>query len=98
MLQPINKHTVLKQVRELGEWIGYIAPSKVNAGNINEGWHLGMHITIVDGKKSGLPLDKPYMFNKDTEAFTLLEDILTSFSVYNCNNELGNTIRFWEIY
>jgi hypothetical protein len=95
MLQPINKHTVLKAVRDHGKWEGYIAPSNVNSFHITGGWNLGMALVIVDGKREGLPTDKPYVFNESTESFQELGTLLNSFRYYNCNSELGNRIRFW---
>jgi hypothetical protein len=94
-MQTIRKQSVLKQVRENGEWIGYISPNKVNEYHVNNGWNIGCSLTIVNGKRNGLD-DKPYVFSEWSETFTELEDFLNAYSFANCNNELGNRIKFWN--
>jgi hypothetical protein len=84
-MEPINKHSVLKEARTRGEWKGYIAPSNVNSYHIVGGWHLGMSITIV------------FLDGKYTVRDTALEDYLSEFVWYNCqDNETGKRIRFWK--
>ena len=89
MLQPINKHTVLKQVRTNGTWHGFIAPSRVNSSNIKDGWCVGMGISIKfeDGK---------YLTENSDGDYVELETVLNEFEYYNCNSDLGNSIRFWN--
>jgi hypothetical protein len=95
-MNPINKNTVLKQVRTQGEWKGYVAPSNVNQYHIKGGWHLGMNITIVSGKEVSGNEKEYYYFSEQNESFQELETWLNSFMYYNCNPELGQRIRFWQ--
>jgi hypothetical protein len=96
MMTPVNKHTVLKQVRDTGKWMGYIAPSNANGGNIDKGWHLGMSMDIQWDAHSKIY----YVFfsndGKDSFITRKLDDVLNEFLYYNCNNELGKRIRYWE--
>lgn len=90
-MQPINKHTVLKQVRTIGEWVGYIAPNKVNGSHVNSGWHIGCSLKIINHAEH----NKPYVLSVDGESVQELNEFISSFVYYNCNNELGKTVRFW---
>jgi hypothetical protein len=91
----INKHSVLREVRENGQWNGYIAPNNVNHMNINKGWHLGMDITIVKGCKE-FPNDYIVLTENENDKNYKLEEFLENFKHWNCNSELGNRIRFWK--
>lgn len=96
MLRPLNKHTVLKEVRTMGLWVGYIAPNNVSEYHVTNGWQIGMGIEIFDViEEDGT--HKPYVNNQDNTA-TPLETVLSSYKYYNCIPELGNRIRFWEVY
>jgi hypothetical protein len=44
MLQPINKNTVKKMIRDGKRFKGWIAPSLVNPYHINNGWHIGAYV------------------------------------------------------
>jgi hypothetical protein len=90
-VEPINKHTVLKQVRTNGTWEGYIAPNMVNSFHITDGWHLGHKILISIGR------DGKYYVVSWYNEYKELEDTLNSFKYYNCNSELGKTVKFWEV-
>jgi hypothetical protein len=90
-MKPINKHTVLKKVRNNGVWRGYIAPSNVSAFHIKGGWHIGMRIEIHAPERKGD--DYIVKWEGYTEP---LEQALDRFKYYNCNSELGYRVRFWE--
>jgi hypothetical protein len=90
-MQPINKHTVLAEVRRLGSWSGYIAPNKVNSGNINSGWHLGMNLKITIDRENNF-----YVVASSYHQWEKLEDTLSEFVYYNCMPALGSTVRFWK--
>jgi hypothetical protein len=95
-MEKINKHSVLKAVRENGSWKGYIAPNKVNAFHINNGWHIGMKITIVSGREVNRNDKEYFYFSEENEAFTELETWLNSYMYYNCSsNELGTRVSYW---
>ena len=93
MINPINKHTVLKMVRTTGEWKGYVAPNKACVPSV---WNIECSVTIVSGKEVSGNEKEYYIFNADTESFQELNTWLNSYAYYNCNSELGNRIRFWE--
>lgn len=88
MLKPINKHTVLKILRDKGTWQGWIAPSNVNHAHIVGGWHLGCKVDLV--------YHEGEYFNRWQENIQTLKQILYQMAYYNCNSELGRRIRFWE--
>jgi hypothetical protein len=88
-MQPINKHSVLKLVRQAGGWSGFIAPNKVNSFHINGGWHIGMRITII-------LVEKEYKVLTGSGEYCTLSTFLDNFKAFNCIAELGNTVRFWE--
>lgn len=90
-MNTVHKATMLKKVRDNGEWKGYIAPSKVNAYNVNQGWHIGVEIIVTQ-----LPNKEYAIVQEATESFTLLDPFIETFKHCNCNGELGNTVRFWE--
>lgn len=48
MLQATHKNTVKAAIRKNGEWSGYIAPDKVSAFHVNNGWHIGMPVTFYN--------------------------------------------------
>lgn len=87
-MEPVNKHTVLKKVRENREWRGFIAPSNVNSYHIDGGWHIGHEITIRK--------DNFHYFVWNGKESQELESYLNNFKHYNCNSELGYRIRFWQ--
>ena len=91
-MQTTKKQTVLAQVRKEGEWKGWIAPSNVNSWHINNGWCLGMELTIVKVN------EKPYVFLEHSEhQFSELETFLDNYRYHNCqHNELGKRVRFWN--
>lgn len=91
MLNPINKHTVLKQAKTEGSWEGYVAPSKVNSYHINDGWHIGMSIRIIKDA------DTNELNMVGAAGISPLDDFLKEFAYYNCNSELGQRVRFWEV-
>lgn len=91
-MQTINKHTMLKQVRETGAWRGFIAPNKVNEFHINGGWKLGKEIEILWHAPDGCYRD---YFVQTMNGLIKLSEILMEFKYYNCNNELGNDVRYW---
>jgi hypothetical protein len=89
-MKPVNKHTVLKEVRKNGTWEGVIAPNKVRPGGP---WNLGHKITI----KLGSMHDRPNKYIVSTNGERIgLDRYLNEFTYYNCNSELGNRIRFWQ--
>lgn len=91
MMNPINKHTVLKTVRTTGSWSGYVAPNKVNGFHVKDGWHIGMHVFITIDRNGN------YCYVSDNaQDFQELSDFINNFAYYNCNSELGKTIKFWE--
>lgn len=97
MLQPINKHTVLKTVRENGSMNVWIAPSKINPAHITKGWHIGHEIKIVSVEDEGEKV--PHVFYDNAEGFKMaceLDEYLSNYAQWNCNTELGKRIRFWE--
>lgn len=97
-MEPINKHTVLKEVRKNGSWKGYIAPNNVNAYHITGGWHLGMELHITSEKNVWTNEIVYYCFfgeGSEPRLTRKLDDVLAEFSHYNCNGELGRRIRFW---
>lgn len=89
-IKPINKHTVMKQVRVNGEWKGYIAPNKVNSGHVAEGWHIGCSVEVV--MKQDVPTVVNYVGDDST-----LDDFLFRFQSGVCCSELGKRVRFWEV-
>ncbi|WP_214796612.1 MULTISPECIES: hypothetical protein [unclassified Exiguobacterium] len=91
MLETIKKQSVLKAVRDNGEWTGYIAPDKVAAYQVNNGWCIGHQITITT-----LPDGRYAVVQFQTESFTLLEDFLDGYKHWNCNYNLGYRVRFWQ--
>jgi hypothetical protein len=94
-MQPINKQTVLKLVRQNGVWQGYITPNKVNEYHINNGWHIGTSIMITCDREENFYHVTPL---GDIGMNVLpLNQYLARYEYYNCNNELGNRIRFWEV-
>ena len=84
-MERTNKHTVLKEVRNNGEWKGVIAPSKARPGGP---WNLGHEIAI---RKDNF---KYFVWNG--EESMELESYLNNFAYYNCNSELGQRISFWK--
>lgn len=92
-MQPINKHSVLKQVRETGQFKGFVAPNKAR---VPSAWNIECPITIVSGKEVNGNEKEYYVFHESSESFQELETWLNSYAYYNCNSELGNRIRFWE--
>ena len=44
-LKKMTKREVKKQIRETGAFTGYLCGNKVNPFHVNDGWHLGMHVT-----------------------------------------------------
>ena len=87
-LQPVHKATMLKEVREKGQWIGHIAPSNVNSFHVNDGWHLGHQITI---KK----VESEFHVVREYETMEL-GSYIRNFQTYNCIAELGKRVRFWH--
>ena len=90
-LQPINKHTVLKQVRTNGTWEGYIAASKVSPFHITGGWHIGMSVLLCSDRQGN-----PYYVSHNACEVAELETALNNFKYYNCDSELGKRVRFWS--
>lgn len=93
-VQPINKHTVLKEVRTTGQWKGYIAPNKARVPSV---WNIECPITIVSGKEVSGNEKEYFIFNEHTESFQELNTWLNSYSYYNCNSDLGHKVRFWGV-
>lgn len=48
MLKRVNKHTVMKQLRNGKKWSGYLSPSNVNSFHIVGGWHLGYFVEDIE--------------------------------------------------
>lgn len=98
MLNPVNKHTVLKQARN-GKWEGYIAPSKVNAYHVADGWQCGLKL-VIRSERNIVTNEYTYYahFGEGNGPFLTrkLDDVLNEMLVYNCNSELGRRIRFWQ--
>lgn len=98
-IQPVHKATVLRLVREKGIWKGYITPNKINSAHVVDGWHLGSEIEIHSDKNlDGTQLY--HVYNVDENGIFIprnLQEVLNQFQTYNCNSELGNSIRFWEV-
>jgi hypothetical protein len=90
-MKPVNKHTVLKETRENGSWQGYIAPNKVNDMHIRKGWALGMPIQIRYEETN-----HAYITENSECEWVSLDEVLNEFVYYNCNSELGHTVRFWQ--
>jgi hypothetical protein len=88
MLKPVHKATMKKIARRQGTWTGYISPSNVNEFHIQNGWMLGMPITVEyrDGK---------YMVVLNSREMEL-EDFIVNYAWYNCNSEVGKRVRFWQ--
>lgn len=96
MMNPVNKHTVLKTVRESGSWSGYIAPNKAYVPSV---WGIEMPLKITSEKS--LSTDELVYYCEFGEApgpfqTRKLDDVLSEFEYYNCNNELGRRVKFWE--
>lgn len=85
-----RKQTVLKTVRDKGRWTGFIAPSKVNEFHVNSGWNIGCKITILKDNY------KYFVMKDDGSTSCELDQFLASFKWFNCNNELGYGITYWE--
>jgi hypothetical protein len=94
-MQPTNKQTVLKKVRDNGVWQGYIAPNKVNEYHINNGWHIGRPIMITCDREG----NTYHVVSLGDAGYNVLNlnYYLRNYEYYNCNKELGNRIRFWEV-
>jgi hypothetical protein len=93
MLQPINKHTVLKEVRMNGAWEGVVAP---NNFNVNGVWGHGMDLLITVSRDKKYYVINRYNNSPITADYEELETVLNSFAYYNCHGELGKRIRFWH--
>lgn len=95
-MRKINKHSVLKQVRDSGYWSGWIAPSKTSLAHINSGWHIGMQI-IISGHREETG-EWSYIVDNDSDIYGAdsLSDIINNFEYYNCNSELGYRVGFYE--
>ena len=87
-ISPINKHTVLKDVRNTGMWQGYILPDKANPHSV---WITPFDLLISIGRDNEF-----YAVSNNVQDCERLNDCLNSFSYYNCNSELGYRIRFWQ--
>jgi hypothetical protein len=93
MLNIVNKHTVLKEVRQNGTWQGYIAPNNVNAANVNGYWNLGCPVCIIRDREGNFyEID----VNNSNCDMVELETLLNNFKYYNCIAELGKRVRFWQ--
>jgi hypothetical protein len=98
IMEKINKHTVLKHVRENNFWSGYIAPSNVNSYHITGGWHLGHDVLItIDQQKNYVVVNRYYdVENPMSWEWMYLGEYLDVFKYNNCHNELGKQVRFWN--
>lgn len=89
---PVNKHTVLKEVRQNGFWQGYIAPNKVNDYHIKYGWSVG-HIVRITIDREG----QFTCFIPDNPVYAeSLSFVIDRYKFWNCNSELGQRVRFWQ--
>lgn len=91
-VERINKHSVLKSVRENKSWLGYIAPSKIRDYHIEHGWMMGKKIIISMSSTGNYLVREP--FEKEV---TPLDEYLSNFKEINCNSEHGHDVRFWNI-
>jgi hypothetical protein len=92
-MKPVNKHTVLKEVRQNGTWEGMIAPNKALP---NGPWHIGMDILLAADRQGNVYSINLYRNSPITMPYEELETMLNAFKYYNCNSELGQRIRFWQ--
>lgn len=95
-LEPIHKGSMLAQVRQTGEFVGYVAPCNTHPSHVADGWHIGHPVTIVKGDNVGLESGKFYYFNAENEAYTELEHWLGQYMYYNGNSQLGRRPRFFK--
>lgn len=90
-MNPINKATLLKKVRQSGSWEGYICPNKANP------YFQGGSLFSIKIELAGMH-DRPSKFVVTTNGQRAdLDRYLNEFRYYNCNAELGYTVKFWEI-
>ena len=87
-MQKVNKHTVLKAVRDNGSWSGYIAGNKVNEYHIAGGWNLGYDVEIKAVQIEGAWI---YTVNNDKT----LEQFINAF-LYYLPRELGTRVAYWN--
>lgn len=90
-VQPIHKASMLKAVRTNKVWFGYMAPNLVNAGNINNGWHLGIDIIVSVDREGNY-----HVVSENAQDDEQLHSYINSFLYYNGNRELGKSVKFWE--
>ena len=86
-MQKVNKHTVLKTVRDNGYWCGYIAGNKVNEYHISGGWNLGYDVEIKAVYTEGT---WTYTVNNDKTLEQFINAVL-----YCQADSLGNSVSFW---
>lgn len=84
-MERINKHSLLKKVRELGKATAFILPSKANPRSVCIN---SAEITII---REGLG----YYVESGENSPVELESYLNSYAYYNCNSELGQRVVFW---
>lgn len=94
-MQPIHKASMLKMVREKGQFTGYVAPCNTHPSHVAAGWYIGHPVTIVKGSTEGLEPDKYYFFSEVNEAYTELEHWLGQYMYYNGNSQLGRRPAFF---
>jgi hypothetical protein len=87
-ISPINKHTVLKDVRNTGMWQGYILPNNANPNSI---WIHPLEVLISIGRDGQF-----YVVLGELQYAEPLNEFLAGYSYYNCNSELGYRIKYWE--
>lgn len=91
-MQTVNKHSVLKEVREKGAWEGFIAPNNARVGTP---WKLEMEILITVGRDGKYYVVNRYNNSPITVEYEELETTLNSFMYYQ-PRELGTRVRFWK--
>ena len=85
-MQKVNKHTILKTARDKGSWSGHAAGNKVNEGNINNNWYLGIDVYITAKK-----LNNEWVYYCNTEILETYENSI----LYYLPCELGTRVAYW---
>ena len=89
-MERINKHTMLKQARENGTWIGFASGNKVNSGNVIHCWGLGVYVEITAKKYNDL-----WMYSVGETGEQSLEEFEGSM-LYYMDRQLGNRVAYWD--
>lgn len=85
--EKISKSSVKRTVKKEGSMKVWVALWKVSPAHLNDGWHLGQEITVIN--------ENDKLFVKHHSSVTELETWLNNFSIMNGNSELGHRPRFW---